>query len=193
MSSQVATMQRTTNVKITILGKAAIGKSSLTYRFLNKEALDNHDATIEDKYKAYERIENENVEIEVLDTAGEEDYQNLRDSWISYGEGFVLTFAINDKESFTMLNELYERILTLKGAGCPIIIAGNKCDLTNERVVTYEEGKNLALKWGIPFLETSAKENIKCKDVFMDVAHKIYAKKKRTTTRNANPPCCFIF
>ena len=62
MSSQVATMQRTTNVKITILGKAAIGKSSLTYRFLNKEALDNHDATIEDKYKAYERIENEKRE-----------------------------------------------------------------------------------------------------------------------------------
>ena len=105
MSNQVAAVG-TPCVKVAILGSGAIGKSSLTYRFLNKETLENHDATIEDKYKTYERIENENVEIEVLDTAGEEDYQNLRDSWINYAEGFILAYAINDKKSFDYLNEL---------------------------------------------------------------------------------------
>ena len=61
MSNQVAAVG-TPCVKVAILGSGAIGKSSLTYRFLNKETLENHDATIEDKYKTYERIENENVE-----------------------------------------------------------------------------------------------------------------------------------
>ena len=140
MSSQVAAV-RTPCVKVAILGSGAIGKSSLTYRFLNKETLENHDATIEDKYKTYERIENENVEIEVLDTAGEEDYQNLRDSWINYAEGFILAYAINDKKSFDYLNELYTRIANMKGLSCPIVLAGNKCDLTNERVITEEEGR----------------------------------------------------
>ena len=190
MSSQVAAV-RTPCVKVAILGSGAIGKSSLTYRFLNKETLENHDATIEDKYKTYERIENENVEIEVLDTAGEEDYQNLRDSWINYAEGFILAYAINDKKSFDYLNELYTRIVNMKGQSCPILIAGNKCDLTNERVITEEQGRAVGVKLGVPFIETSAKENKNCKDIFMDVAQRIYGRKKRP--RRVENNCCIIF
>ena len=190
MSNQVAAV-RTPCVKVAILGSGAIGKSSLTYRFLNKETLENHDATIEDKYKTYERIENENVEIEVLDTAGEEDYQNLRDSWINYAEGFILAYAINDKKSFDYLNELYNRIVSMKGMSCPIVIAGNKSDLVDERVVSEEEGRQLGVKLGLPFIETSAKENKNCKEIFMDVAQRIYARKKRP--RRVENNCCIIF
>ena len=120
MSNQVAAVG-TPCVKVAILGSGAIGKSSLTYRFLNKETLENHDATIEDKYKTYERIENENVEIEVLDTAGEEDYQNLRDSWINYAEGFILNIYITEAQSLEPAIRLYTDVIkwqfTMTGSG----------------------------------------------------------------------------
>ena len=55
-------------------------------------------------------INNEQFEIEVLDTAGEDDYQNMLDSWINFGDGFLLVFAINDEESFKLL-EKKERVI----------------------------------------------------------------------------------
>ena len=45
-----------------------------------------------------------------MDTAGEEDYQTMVDEWIKAAEGFLLLFAINDKESFKALEDKYKRI-----------------------------------------------------------------------------------
>ena len=50
-------------------------------------------------------VNGKEYEVEILDTAGEEDYQNMMDMWISFGEGFLLVFAINDKESLIYLKE----------------------------------------------------------------------------------------
>jgi GTPase SAR1 family protein len=74
--------------------------------------------------------------IEILDTAGQEDYQSMLDTWINFAEGFLLVYAINDKESLERLEKTRDRILKLKkGKVCPIVIVGNKCDLENEREI----------------------------------------------------------
>ena len=179
-------------LKIAILGKAAVGKSSLTYCFLNKPSPEAHDATIEDKYKTFEKINGEDVEIEVLDTAGEEDYQNLLDMWISYADGFVLAFALNDKESFGIIEDRFNRIVNNKGKNCPIVLVANKSDLEKDRVITPNQVKNLATRLGIRFIESSAKENIHCKEPFMDVATRLYQTSKGSVRRENNS-CCLVF
>ena len=105
-----------------------------------------------------------------MDTAGEDDYQNMMDMWISFGEGFLLVFAINDKESFELLKGKH-------GIKCPIVLIGNKQDLENERVIQYDEAKKLADSWGIEYMETSAKTNFNCKEAFEKLAQKIVAEK----------------
>ena len=55
--------------------------------------------------------------------------------WINYAEGFLLVFAINDKESFNALKGKYDRIMKVKGSNCPIILVGNKCDYRDETKV----------------------------------------------------------
>ena len=113
-----------------------------------------------------------------MDTAGEDDYQNMMDMWISFGEGFLLVFAINDKESFELLKGKYTRVMKGKhGIKCPIVLIGNKQDLENERVVQYDEAKKLADSWGIEYMETSAKTNFNCKEAFEKLAQKIVAEK----------------
>lgn len=97
-------------MKITVLGKGVVGKSSLTYRFINYNAPQEHDPTIEDRYKSNIQINGKDYEVEILDTAGEDDYQNMMDMWISFGEGFLLVFAINDEESFEVIKTKYERV-----------------------------------------------------------------------------------
>ena len=90
-------------------------------------------------------VNGKEYEVEILDTAGEEDYQNMMDMWISFGEGFLLVFAINEPESFEILKQKHDRVLKGKhGVKCPIILVGNKQDLANERKVTYDEAKQLA-------------------------------------------------
>ena len=179
------------SIKIAVLGKGVVGKSSLTYRFLNYDVSTEHDATIEDRYKSNLNIEGTNYEVEILDTAGEEDYQNMMDMWISFGEGFLLVFAINDKESFNLIKSKHDRILKGKhGVKCPILLVGNKQDLENERQVNYSEAKEMADKWGIEYIETSAKTNFNCKEVFEMLAQEIVQKKGKNSGKSRT--CCNI-
>jgi small GTP-binding protein len=127
--------------------------------------------------------------VEILDTAGEEDYQNMMDMWISFGEGFLLVFAINDKESFTLLKGKHDRVLKGKHrVKCPILLVGNKQDLENERQVTYAEAKAQADSWGIEYMETSAKTNFNCKEAFEKLAQKI-VKAKLQSSNTGGCPC----
>ena len=113
------------------------------------------------------------------------------DMWISFGEGFLLVFAINDKESFELLNGKRERVLKGKhGVKCPILLVGNKQDLEQERTVTYAEAKALADSWGSEYIETSAKNNFNCKKAFEKLAKKIAHKKAPV---NKNIGGCNIF
>ena len=96
------------------------------------------------------------------------------DMWISFGDGFLLVFAINDMESFEALKSKYERVM--KGnhdQNCPLLLVGNKNDLENERKVEYDVAKNLADSWKCEYIETSAKTNNNCKEAFEKLAAKV--------------------
>ena len=116
----------------------------------------------------------------------------MMDMWISFGEGFLLVFAINDKESFNLLKGKRDRVLKGKhGAKCPILLVGNKQDLENERQVTYAEAKAQASAWGIEYMETSAKTNFNCKEAFEKLAQTI-VKSKILNSRGRTCRCNII-
>lgn len=84
----------------------------------------------------------------------------MRDQHLQSGEGFLLVFAINDKNSFQEVKQLRESIVNLRNTSkVPFVVAGNKCDMENAR----EVDKNVALQWcqsvKAPYMETSAKVN----------------------------------
>ncbi len=79
------------------------------------------------------------------------------DGWINFGDGFLLVFALNDKESWEFLVQRRDRILKMKkGENSPIVVVGNKRDLERERVFTSEEIERYTKEWGCPYIETSA-------------------------------------
>jgi small GTP-binding protein len=151
---------KTAQLKISVLGRGNVGKSSLTYKYINYNTPAEHDPTIEDKYKTVVEINGITCEIDILDTAGQDDYQSLLDNWINFAQGFLLVFALNDKESLVKLEKLKDRIMKIKRENTQIIIVGNKCDLVNERVITESEVKELARLWGVGSIETSAEVTI---------------------------------
>ena len=186
------------DLHITILGKGVVGKTSLINRFLNIEIPKNHDPTIEEKFKITKIINYEKLNLEILDTAGEKNYQNMFNSWVNKGDGFILVFAINDKESFDYIKNIKNKINEIKGENIPIILIGNKIDLKDEREIDEKDVKELIKKWNVEFIECSAKENINC-DVILNLIAlkwKNYEKNKNNNNNNKNDKSncnCFIY
>ena len=115
----------------------------------------------------------------------------MHDMWISIGDGFLLVFAINDRDSFEVLKSRHDMIIKGKhGANCPIILVGNKKDLENERKISYDEGKNLADLWGIEYIETSVKNNLNCNEVFERIAKQII--KSKAEGKSSKKNCLII-
>ena len=100
------------------------------------------------------------------------------DEWIKLANGFLLLFAINDKESFEAMKEKVNRIKKNKKGDLPIVLVGNKCDLESKREVDKQIAIDYAKTIGANYYETSAltDENKNCKVVFQQCAHLIIAK-----------------
>ncbi len=142
---------------------------------MNANLPQEYEPTIEDRVKTTLKIKERNYELEILDTAGEDDYQNMFDQWISFGEGFLLVFAINDKKSFDSIKEIYNRLKRRTEIYLhKLILVGNKKDLENERKVTYSEAKSQADEWNIEYIETSTKTDFNCKKAFENLARSIF-------------------
>ena len=158
-------------LKIAVLGQTLVGKSALTFRFINDKFPNEHDTTIEDSYSFTAKIDDINCQLEILDTAGQDDYQTMLDTWINSSDGFVLVYSIDNKDSFESTKKRYERILKLKGdQKVAIVVAGNKCDLEESRKVSREEAENFCNSNKLTFMETSALKVINVKETFLSCA-----------------------
>ena len=95
-----------------------------------------------------------------MDTAGQDDYQTMLDSWISYADGFLLIYSIDDKESLEAVKGKYERIIRNKRGQDPqIIVVGNKCDLADKRKIDKATVESMCNEWNINCIEASALVN----------------------------------
>ena len=146
---------------------------------MNFNTTSRYEPTIEDCYQTNINVDGKARLVEILDTAGQEDYQNMMDMWINFGDGFLLVFAIDDKESFDLVKLKHDRVLKGKKKKPPFVLVGNKVDLEERRKVPFEEAKKLADSWGIEYIESSAKNNINCKEPFERLAQDIWNLNKK--------------
>eukprot|EP01083_Nonionella_stella_P052754 139852_1 len=162
--------------KIVVLGGGGVGKSALTIRLVSDDFLEEYDPTIEDSYRKQCDLDGKSVMLDVLDTAGQDDFAALRDAWMREAEGFLLVYSITKRATFDEVMALYARIMRVKEdeeSNVHIILVGNKCDLMNQREVMHKEGKELADDWGCGFFETSAKTKINNEEPFFECARLI--------------------
>mmetsp|Transcript_24495 Transcript_24495/g.38760 ORF Transcript_24495/g.38760 Transcript_24495/m.38760 type:complete len:203 (-) Transcript_24495:381-989(-) len=166
--------------KVVVLGGGGVGKSTLTIRLLTDNFLDEYDPTIEDSYRKQICLQDANgkagkpVLLDILDTAGQEEFKSMRDQWIREGDGFLLVYSITSAITFEEIQSVREHILQNKDCEfAPIVIAGNKCDLEENRQVSKKEALQLAQEWNCPFFETSAKSKKNNIIAFHQVVHEI--------------------
>ena len=154
-------------------------------RFVYDEFEEFYDPTRADSYR--KRIKNENgevTEIDILETAGQEEYAAVHFQHHNYyrsGEGFILVYSITDRASFLAMKDFRSQIIrSLNDPSPPLLLIGNKTDLTAFRTVSSEEGISLTENWGkfCKFREVSAKEDQGIKSIFTEISQLIESKKK---------------
>lgn len=174
--------------KVVVLGSGGVGKSALTVKFVTGTFMEKYDPTIEDFYRKEIEVDGAPSVLEILDTAGTEQFASMRDLYIKNGQGFVIVYSITSLQTFQDIKTMKEQIVRVKGTErVPMLLVGNKCDLENQREVTREESTGLSQMWKCPFIESSAKFTQNVNEVFIEIVREM----------NCNPikdknGCCAI-
>lgn len=207
MDSSISSANRSSIlVKVVMVGPGGVGKSSLTLQFMYNDFVDEYEPTKADSYRKDVSIDGEEVNLDIMDTAGQEEYANVRDNYLRSGDGFLCVFSLTERESFRAAREIREQILRVKSGqvdegDIPFILVGNKNDLTDKRQVSEEEALNLALQWKCKYIETSAKTCLNVDNAFYDIMRQILeVKKKRVAAgksrtvdkKTSKDGCCSI-
>ncbi|CAF0786645.1 unnamed protein product [Brachionus calyciflorus] len=171
------------NFKIIILGPGGVGKSALTQRFISGNFIEAYDPTIEDCYLKTVKYKNKEYKLEILDTAGTDQFTSLRDVYINSGDAFVVVYSIDSISSFNDIQSIIDQICTIKESDpSPLIIVGNKCDLDEDREISEEMGEMLANSSRCSFIETSAKLDLNIKEIFYDLLSQLINKRASMTS-----------
>ncbi|XP_067298336.1 ras-related protein Rap-2a [Pseudorasbora parva] len=173
--------------KVVVLGSGGVGKSALTVQFVTGTFIEKYDPTIEDFYRKEIEVDSSPSVLEILDTAGTEQFASMRDLYIKNGQGFILVYSLVNQQSFQDIKPMRDQIIRVKRyERVPVILVGNKVDLDNEREVSSSEGQALAEEWGCPFMETSAKSKTMVDELFSEIVRQMdYASQP-----DKEDPCC---
>jgi len=172
-------MSSSVEYRLVVVGGGSVGKSCLTIQLVQNYFMEEYDPTIEDSYRKQVAIDDKPAcLLDILDTAGQEEYSAMRDHYMRSGEGFLIVFSVTSQESFAEAGAFRDRILRVKeddmiGDRVPIVLVGNKIDLVNERRVTTQQGAELAASWGCPYIETSAKTRTNVDEAFFELVREI--------------------
>lgn len=153
--------------KIAVMGYRSVGKSSLCIQFVEGQFVDSYDPTIENTFVKSTRINSQKYDLNLVDTAGQDEYSIFPSQYSIDVHGYVLVYSITNEKSFEVVKLIYEKLLDITGkVTVPIVLVGNKTDLHMERNISTEKGRKLAEEWKAIFLETSAKQNASVSEVF---------------------------
>jgi len=163
----MAAPERLKKRKIAVLGSRSVGKSSLVKQFIENHFVEAYFPTIERSYTKTVKHNGIEYECEIIDTAGQDEYSPLGSQYAIGIHGYVLVYSITSRNSFEMIQILYDKIIDFCGVTeIPCVIVGSKCDLGANRQVDKMDGQKLSEDNKCAFEETSAKENINVGRVF---------------------------
>ena len=162
--------------KMIVIGDSGVGKSCLTTKAVKNTFEEFYQATIGFEFLTFNLKMNDTVvKLQIWDTCGQEVYRSLISNFYRNSSLAVLLYAIDNRESFINAENWLKE---LKGQASPdvkIMIVGNKCDLEDERKVSFDEGKEFKEKNHLDFfMETSAKTGVNVKNFLIEAAEILY-------------------
>lgn len=175
------------NFKLIVVGNNNVGKSSIVQVFNNNEFSSKYNSTIGIDFSSKViTVDDTNIKLQIWDTAGSERFNSIVKNYYRDCLGVAIVFDVSDRTSFDRVTALYKdaiRNTDCESQELTIILVGNKCDIIKNRVVTYDEAKEMADLLHIRYMEASAKCNINIVDIFQYIGNTLFDKIKNNQIR----------
>ncbi|KAI8115744.1 hypothetical protein FF38_07040 [Lucilia cuprina] len=157
--------------KLVFLGDQSVGKTSLLSRFMYDKFDTQYKATVGIDFMSKTMyLPDRTIRLQLWDTAGQERFRTLVPSYIRDSNIAVVVYDVTDANSFEAATKWIEDVQAERQEQALIVLVGNKCDLTDKRVISQEEGEEKARQFGALFQETSAKAGTNVKTLFKKIA-----------------------
>ena len=162
--------------KVIVIGDSGVGKSCITNKATKNIFDDNYNATVGFEFFTFNiRINEKIIKLQIWDTCGQELYRSLITNFYRNSSLALIVYSVTSKDSFKNIDMWLRELRTQSNPDVKIILIGNKIDLTDQRVVTKEEGELFAEKNNMNlFLETSAKTGFNAQSTFIQMANILY-------------------
>ena len=160
--------------KVTLLGDANTGKSSIIQRFISNSFQDHSDPTIGATFlsKVLD-FDRKSIKLSIWDTAGQERYNSLAASYSRDSRAILIIYDITNRDSFLNLNKWYASIKDHLLPDVIIAIIGNKEDLVDKEAITLLEAQEYAQSINALYMRASAKLGSGIKELFIEVSKEI--------------------
>ncbi|KAJ6252541.1 ras and ef-hand domain-containing protein [Anaeramoeba flamelloides] len=167
-------------LKMLLIGNSQVGKSCLLKMFCDNEFSFDVISTVGVDFRNMERdFDGETVKVQIWDTAGQEKFRTITSNYYRNAQGVAVIYDVTNEESFNQVNVWFEEIKKNAPEYISTVLLGNKVDLEDERVVTKEQGENLAKQNNCPYFEVSAKSGVNVDTAFNKLMDSSYEKLKK--------------
>lgn len=161
-------------IKLLMIGDSGVGKTCLLLRYANDSFSPTFITTIGIDFKIRNiELDGKRIKLQIWDTAGQERFRTITTSYFRGAQGILLVYDVTDRGSFNSIRNWVGQIQQHADVHVNKILIGNKCDMDDQRTVSYDEGKKLAQEYGIQFFETSAKNDIEVASGFIAIAREV--------------------
>jgi len=168
-------------IKLLLIGDSGVGKSCLLCRYSDDVFNSNFITTIGIDFKIRTiELDGAKIKLQIWDTAGQERFRTITQAYYRGAMGILLVYDVTDDKSFNNIRTWMRNIEQHANEQVVKILLGNKCDMPDKKMVTWEQGNDLAKEYGIEFFETSAKTNVKVEEAFTAIARAIKNRKPQT-------------
>ncbi|KAL6080144.1 RAS1 protein [Balamuthia mandrillaris] len=141
--------QRLAQYNVVMVGPGGCGRNAFVVHYVQGSFIEKYDPVIEDSFRKMIVVDGVEVVLDLVVTAGQEEYSALRHQYERTADGFLLLYSITSSTSFQTVRAFVQSILRSRGCDMttcpPIILLANKIDLAStQREVSTKQGKELA-------------------------------------------------
>ena len=174
--------------KLIFIGDSSVGKSCLTTKAVKNNFEEYYQATVGFEFLTFNmKVNDKVIKLQIWDTCGQEIYKSLISNFYRNSSLAVLVYAIDNKESFTHVENWLNDLKSQANEDVRIFLVGNKADLEEDRKVSKEEGEKYKLDQHLDlFMETSAKTGQNARNVLIEAAKILYNDYLKFDENNAN-------
>lgn len=157
--------------KFVLFGAAKVGKTSLVTRIAEDTFAEKYRATMGTDFKnANIQVDGRPVRLHMMELAGDPSYRTDSRTMLSNPDAILLVFDITEQATYDELDNWLEEARALGQPSAPIVLIGNKSDLSENRVVSQSQAEQFARDHNLSYIETSALNGTNVREAFVKAA-----------------------